>query len=518
MSFVACLAAALLTHPAFAQATSPTPPAAPAPAAPAPAAPAPATPAPATTAPVVPAANAPPLPASGTEPGIGAAPNGTLPTNGSAPTSSSATAPPPPVVPVAPAAPAPPPAKPFFPVLELLPPSAYPDPKTGPRGIVGGSLWLVPDLQGMQWPYYPKTGLGISGSGWVDTGIREFNAGEATATSPGLLSGASKGTQFVQQSRFVLRATPTWAINDKFFVQAQTEFVAAKIDTSLNSVFWGADDAWIRFGWWNKFDILLGRFQAWEVYHYGMGLDLYTLERNGANDDSLNAAPQIYGLTYMYLRQDVIGQGAVHLYPTDWLRFEVGFQYGAANSANQDGVRPVGIAELPIGHHSVIRFKGGAEFLQQSGVTEGTKTASWSEGAGGSVQAIFDPYVEFGFNGAWGRNDARTSSGQISPTGRNQTYSLGGFANVRIIQDLLVGAGFNYTYFVDSNYQANVKRNDNDDQLQPYGAIQYLLWKHLFIKAVVAYAKADLNPVPMVSKNTFENEMWSARLRLLYLL
>jgi hypothetical protein len=249
-----------------------------------------------------------------------------------------------------------------------------------------------------------------------------------------------------------------------------------------------------------------------------MGLDLYTLERNGANDDPQGNAPQIYGLTYMYQRQDVLGQGAVHLYPADWLRFEVGFQYGAGtNGSNTDGVRPVGVADFPVGGSTVIRVKAGAEFLESRGQTEGAKFATQSQGVGGAIQAIIDPYLELGVNGAYAWNDARDSQGRISTTGRNQTYSVGGFLNARIIRDLLVGGGFNYTYLVDSRFDPNANRNDNYDQLQPYGAIQYLLWNHLYIKGVFAYARADLNPVPQQS-TTFRNEMWSARLRLLYLL
>jgi len=391
-------------------------------------------------------------------------------------------------------------------LIEQLPPSAYPSPTPRVRGIYGGSLWLDPDFQGLQWPYYPKTGVGVSGSGWVDTGYRKFDAGQ------GLGTGETKGEEFVQQSRFVLRVTPTWTDdNRQFFVQMQTEFVGAQLTTGNGEV-WGVDDAWIRFGKWNVFDILVGRFQAWEVYHYGMGLDLFTLERTGANDGSA-PAPQIYGLTAMYLRQDTIGQGAVHLYPTDWLRFEVGFQYGSdLNSGNNvDGIRPVGIAEW-----GPLRFKAGVEFLDSRGKGAGALNKARTQGYGAALQLVLDPYVEMGINGAYALNDSVNASGQLVDTSTDDTYSVGGFANVRIIPDLLVGGGINYTYLVDQNYQPSAGRNDRYDQWQPFGALQYLLFKQLFVKGVFAYAKADINPIPMVSQPS-TNEMWSFRLRLEYL-
>jgi hypothetical protein len=44
-----------------------------------------------------------------------------------------------------------------------------------------------------------------------------------------------------------------------------------------------------------------------------------------------------------------------------------------------------------------------------------------------------------------------------------------------------------------------------------------LLFKQLFLKAVVAYALADLNPNPKVGSVPYKDEMVSARIRLLYL-
>src|SRR5215203_4967480 len=101
---------------------------------------------------------------------------------------------PPPTAAPAPATPPPPPDvsapasvpanwKPGI-TIEQLPAGAYPEGTEDggmsgksftlgapTRGIWGGSLWLT--FHGLQWPYMPKTGVGVSGYAWVDTGYEE---------------------------------------------------------------------------------------------------------------------------------------------------------------------------------------------------------------------------------------------------------------------------------------------------------------------------------------------------------
>jgi hypothetical protein len=389
-------------------------------------------------------------------------------------------------------------------IVEWLSPEAYPEPRL--RGIRGGSLWLERDFHGLQWPYFPRTGIGFSGVGWVDTGLRRFRVAE------GLGPGESKGKQFVQQSRIDLRVTPTWSNGDTF-VQLHAELVATQLNASSSGISWTADDAWIRAGRWNRFDVIVGRFEAWEVYHYGMGLDLYTLERNGANGDNLGATPSIYGLTYMFERQNSLGQAGVHVYPTSWLRFELGAHYGPElNGANTVGVRPVAVFDI-----GWLKVKAGYEVRDQTGQADNSKLETIQEGGAGGVQVVVDPYAEFGLNFGYAHTDSRNEQGQILAKSTFHTYSVGGFANARVAEDVLVGAGVDYTFLEDTNHvDADPNRNDEYDHWQPYGAFQVLLFKQLFVKAVVAYAVANLNPIPTVSA-PFKNEMWSGRLRLLYL-
>ena len=69
------------------------------------------------------------------------------------------------------------------------------------RGLYGSSLWL--DMQGYQWPYYPRIGVGISGYGWVDTDFKRTRIGD-----PGQ---SDHNTKLFMQGRYDLRVTPTYS-------------------------------------------------------------------------------------------------------------------------------------------------------------------------------------------------------------------------------------------------------------------------------------------------------------------
>ena len=50
--------------------------------------------------------------------------------------------------------------------------------------------------------------------------------------------------------------------------------------------------------------------------------------------------------------------------------------------------------------------------------------------------------------------------------------------------------------------------------LQTFGAVQYLLFEKLYLKAVIAYAHSDF--APNFGAPIFSNDMWSGRVRLMY--
>jgi len=85
------------------------------------------------------------------------------------------------------------------------------------------------------------------------------------------------------------------------------------------------DDLYLRVGKWNSWDLMAGRFEGWEVFHLGMGLDFNTFERIGAVGPG-EADNQIafYGLTDNQFRPSgAAGNLAFHYYPLRILRFEL---------------------------------------------------------------------------------------------------------------------------------------------------------------------------------------------------
>ncbi|MBN1652302.1 MAG: hypothetical protein JXA30_00850 [Deltaproteobacteria bacterium] len=385
--------------------------------------------------------------------------------------------------------------------LERLPKSAYPEPRV--RGIKSGSLWMT--FHGLQWPYYRKSGIGISGYVWIDTGYERAELGNPDPTYP-------NEKRLLQEGRLLLRVTPSYS-SGRWFVQGQGELVANKdqsqdqVSSQLTLV--DVDDVWIRAGMWDAFDVQLGRFEAWEVYHFGMGLDLNTQERLGARYKT-DGVPDIYGVTDAFYRPPNIGQAAVHIYPTDYLRFELGGQIGNEDVYNGLAVRPVGVLDL-----GWVKLKLGGEYKMLSGLKDGDQAKKEKRGAGAALQFVVDPHIEFGANGAYGLVDTWGSDGAINEKGSYDIYSLGGFANGRIVGDLILGAGVNLTQKTDIHYDLSVDDYGHFDHFQTFVALQYIFIKHLYIKLVLAYAKGNVEPT--FGDPVFSNTMLSGRLRLMYM-
>jgi hypothetical protein len=387
-------------------------------------------------------------------------------------------------------------------LVERLPSSAYPEPY--PRGIYGGSMWL--NMQGLQWPYYPRTGIGLSGYAWIDNDYKLTRVGD-----PGQ---SDHNTKYFQEGRFLLRVTPTYS-NGEWFVQAQGEVVANKnqLDTQATQAVVDAEDVWLRAGEWQKWDVMVGRFEAFEVYHLGMGLDINTDERKGAYDAS-HKPPDLYGATFLFYRPAGPGNAALHLYPTKSLRIELLGQWGNDSLLNYLGGRPAVVYDA-----GWIKAKAAAEY--QWGTPQDPAPGKHNErrfrGVAGSVQFVLMPWLEFGPNIGYSVTDVFTpSTYPASDTNQsgNET-SFGGFANAQVLPSLLVGAGANYATF--SNLHQNAQGQfDTSTNTQYFVAVQYLLFNQLFIKLVGGYAKSHFES-SFSNMNPYNDDMLSLRLRLMYL-
>ncbi len=469
--------------------------------------------------------------------------------------------------------------QPPAPTIQHLGPESFPGRL---RGLYGGSLWLEPSFDGLQWPYLAHTGVGVSGNFWVDSGY------EAIKRDPKQFQSSS---MYFMQGRGVLRVTPTY-VRGRFFVQGQAELVGnlcqatndgSGVNPAVNTVCTGAgtfstDDLWIRVGHWNIWDLKVGRFEGWEVYHLGMGMDQYTLERMGAGmfglDDTRTdtnqtspaqlEAPSLYGVNYLHDRPTdglAVGYVALHAYVTQWLRFENLVKLGNSNYRNDiPGTNPGNpgsatgneagsylgdrlTAILDVGTSEFkFKLKIGGEYQKRTPVMQDPTTSpndptpkdpvanNVQEGLGASVQFVIYPYIEFGLNGAIGRQQYTNGYGS-SPNGPGYiaalpsnytTKSVGGFANVRLADLWLAGLGLNWTEQTDQYVATNSNIGDYTSHLQGFAALQFLLGGQLFVKAVFGFAKAYFQPSDPDTatpgrSNDWSNYMYSGRIRLMYL-
>lgn len=393
--------------------------------------------------------------------------------------------------------------------IQRLPGSAYPaDPI---RGIPYGSLGLT--FHGQQWPYMPgpvnggsRFVIGLSGWGWIDTAYQKFSP---WGNNPNI--DQSRIKYWKQQARLVMRATPTYSFDNDWFVQGQAEFVATEDQTIDRSQVGGADtdDLWLRVGQWKKWDFQIGRYEGWEVFHLGMGLDQNTFERIGAygQGDKYNA--QFYGVTDNQFRPSgAAGNVGLHYYPTRYLRFEL---LGTVGSLGQNPVlatRPVAILDF-----GWVKFKAGTEYQRLSGQQADDRTSTTSKGVGGAVQFVLDPHVEFGFNAAQGTVWSIAPDGQFLTKPSLTRTSFGGFANVsngNPKHPLVFGVGSLFTRNVDQN---DVRKNgvvDNYWHLQNFVAAQYVAFNQLYIKVVGGYARGHWNTAEPLA---YDDEMYSLRVR-----
>jgi len=419
------------------------------------------------------------------------------------------------------------------PLLEHMGPETFPGRL---RGLRGGSLWLEPSFHGLQWPQNRQTGLGVSAQLWVDSGYEAIQRSSLQLPNTHTL---------LDQGRALLRLTPAY-VRGRFFLQSQLELVGNVCQSAnnvcLNTGTFTTDDLWIRLGEWNRWDVKVGRFEGWEVYHLGMGMDVNTVERLGAGMfgvDPLTTprleAPTLYGVNYLHDRPSEgfgLGYAAVHLYPTDSFRLEVLAKLGTDNfrADNSTGTTPfnyVGGRPTAIFDLGWLKFKVGGEYQQRTPTTQTVEPGlpphkkdavakHTQKGVGASLQFVFDPIVEFGFNAAIGvQRDTDPFARQV-PENSFTTKSVGGFANVRLADLWLAGIGLDWTTQTDLFTVPTSTDNDFVAHIQSFAALQYLVEGQLYIKAVFGFARAAFLPADPTS-NEWRDYMYSGRIRLMYL-
>ena len=397
--------------------------------------------------------------------------------------------------------------------VQRLPGSAYPSPQT--RGIPYGSLSLT--FHGLQWPYMPampkgkRFVIGISGWGWLDTSIEKFLPW--SAQRPKFDQANQK--YWKQQSRFVFRATPTYAFDNDWFIQGQAEFVATGDQSIGRDDPTGAgadtDDLFLRIGQWNKWDFMVGRYEGWEVFHLGMGLDQNTFERAGAVAQGADPGISFYGLTDNQFRTaGAVGNMAFHYYPLRILRFEL---LGSAGSTVGPMVatRPVAILDL-----GWLKLKAGTEYKRETGLIASNLTHNTYKGVGGAVQFVFAPHIEFGLNAAQGTVWLVNSEGKVGYQDSITRTSYGLFANVSngsAKHPLLFGVGGLYTHTEAQNDTVVSGVVDKRWLFQGYAAVQYVAFQQLYVKLVAGYSRSHFLSAESDPATTFNDEMYSLRLR-----
>jgi len=354
--------------------------------------------------------------------------------------------------------------------------------------------------------------IGLSGWGWVDTAYQKFGPwGNVAAVTE-----QSRIKYWKQQARFVARVTPTYAFESGLFLQGQAELVAPADQTISRSDIGGADtdDLWLRIGKWNSWDLQAGRFEGWEIFHLGMGLDLNTFERRGAV--GIGEAPyniQFYGVSdNQYRASGAAGNLAFHYYPLPYLRVEMLGSAGTVSAGGTIGpmyaTRPVAILDF-----GWLKLKAGTEYQKVVGQNVTDRSDVTSKGIGGAVQFIVNPHLELGLNAAQGTVWSIDSTGKVDAKGSLTRTSFGGFANVsngHPRHTLIFGIGSIFTRNVDQNDAIVPGVVDNFWHYQGFAAAQYVMLNQFYIKLVGGYSRGHWSTF---DSRSFDDEMYSVRLR-----
>lgn len=328
--------------------------------------------------------------------------------------------------------------------------------------------------------------LRFGGYFWVDTGY--MNRVNAQA-------GQYDQVALYMQGRFVLGATYAYERND-WFGLARVELMGLVNEFAKSQYEAHALDAYVKAGHTRWFDVQVGRFLAWEVYHRGQGIELFTAEEAGAF-----GAPTLYWLDLTRGYKNEAGQLAIHVFPHDLVKLEVAGIYGQENNQNNLGVRPVVDFRW-----QGLQLVGGYEYLLQYPQTEADKVHVTSQGIAAKAQYQVK-WFTVGADVAHLWVDAIDIQGLVDSDRTLQKWSFGGFANIDFWRNS-IGLGYHRT----NQDNAQGEHNTHNQAFVSY--LFRLPLDGLSVKAVYGFALADLTDAD--AHASWTNTMHSIRLRITY--
>jgi hypothetical protein len=401
-------------------------------------------------------------------------------------------APAPVIAPVAPSAPAiePPPAQaapttPSAPVVEPEPtaPVLLSPPMERRRSFWGNEPGRPADE--IDSAFLPNFPMRFSGYTWLDTGYMKQQNQQ--------VGSYDKDVNYAQ-GRSVLGVSYRRDVGP-LFAEARAQFVAFDNELTKSQYEAHTQDVFVRVGG-RIWDLQVGRFLAWEPYYRGNGIDRYTAEENGAL-----GGPTMYRLDYALGYEDEPGQGAFHLYPADWIAFELGGVYGQKSSQNDLGIRPV----LAIRRFGFLLI-GGWEYVKQKPQDSSSKVKQNENGVAGRLAYTF-ARTTVGVNVSRVTVDTWQIDGQVNASSSFDKTSVGGYIESDFWNNV-IGAGYHLT-------TSDNKKGERNRHHQAFLSYCYRLpVPGLTVSGVLGFARAALEDSD--AKSSWENDMTSFRVRIRY--
>jgi hypothetical protein len=337
---------------------------------------------------------------------------------------------------------------------------------------------------------------------------------------------APEETLYDFRGRFVVGPTVTHEFGDGYFVAARAELVGwVRERDNIYQV--NVDDVYGRIGEKGVWDITAGRFLAWRVYHRGRGFDLFTVEDLGAcvmgncgTQNPQNFAVSMYEVDNIYMRGPY-GRVAAHIYPTEWSGLELLAEYGSTDTVNVLGGRAAAMVRTQYfrvsaaGEYRTVEPTTVIAPLDANNVAHPCPKCgtSSSKGFGGGIELTPVPWLELGFNGAHGEQEAFTilnGTPALDGTGSIDTY--GGYG------ELDVGSFFNRSFIVGAGghwTQQNLDNGSYDSHLQMAAYAAYPLgFNAAEVKLVASRAQLERIIGSTNAENTSQSN--AIRLRFLY--